>query len=343
MLWGKRRTVRILSIDGGGIRGLIPALVLRYVRDRLRERGAHHDLHQVFDLMAGTSSGGLIVAGLAAPAEDRLRPGKFLTSPANSIDDIVQIYMERGPEIFSRTVFRRLRSLVQAVHEKYSSEPLRQVLEEALGNATLKDALCHLLVTSYDMENGTVFLFKHRPERKDRTEGDLNFYLKDVAQATAAAPTYFEPLRVSPINDSQTRLCLVDGGVFAANPTMCAYIEARKTFTSARRFVILSLGTGIVTKRYPYEEIKTWGYLEWINPGKGAPLSSVMQRGQSECVDHQLNKLPGVDYIRINGFLSEKHYEMDDASPENMVALQDYASRFIEENKEELERFCREV
>ncbi len=341
-MFGKR-TVRILSVDGGGIRGLIPALVLRHLRDRLRERGKHQELHQVFDLMAGTSSGGLIVLALGTPAADHRRPGRFLPCPALSIDRVVSIYREKGQAIFPRSVFRGLRVLTQAVHEKYDTGPFYELLEELFGTATLKDALCHLLVTSYDTQNGTVFLFKHRPQRKDRRDTDPNFYLKDVARAAAAAPTYFEPVLLSPIGDSGTTLCLVDGAVFAANPSMCAYVEARKTFTSARRFLILSLGTGIVTKRYPYEEIKTWGYLEWVNPARGAPLSSVMARGQSECVDHQLSKLPGVDYIRVDGRLSQEHFQMDDADPDHVAALQEYAQRFIHENREALDRFCREV
>jgi patatin-like phospholipase/acyl hydrolase len=336
-------TVRILSIDGGGIRGLIPALVLRHLRHRLRERGINKEFHELFDLMAGTSTGGLIVLGLCAPKPDPRRPGQLLRQVTLSIEDILKIYLEKGQTIFPRSVFHGLRSLGQAVHEKYSSTPIHDLLQELLGEATLRDCLCHLLVTSYDMAKGTVFLFKHRPRRRDRHSSDPDFYLKDVALAATAAPTYFQPVRLKPIGKKDPAMCLIDGGIFAANPAMSAYIEARKTFRFARRFLILSLGTGIVTGRYSCRDINTWGYLEWINPARGAPLLSAMSTGQSECVDHQLRKLPGVKYFRINGELEEEHIQMDDASSENLDALKAAADRIITENETSLDKLCREL
>jgi patatin-like phospholipase/acyl hydrolase len=339
----RKRVVRILSVDGGGMRGIIPALVLRHLEDRLEERGIRRRLHEVFDLMAGTSTGGLIVAALAAPARDPHHPDRFLRSPAIAVGRILEIYLEWGPQIFPRRVFDRLRAVRQAVHERYSSEPLRRLLRESFGDATLKDALCQLLVPAYDMENGTAFFFKHRPERRDRTETDPNYYLRDVALATSAAPTYFEAVPLSPIGDPRTHRCLVDGGVFASNPGLAAYIEARKTFPDAAKYVILSLGTGIVTRCYPCAQMKEWGYLEWISPGRGAPLYGVMTRGQSESVDYQLRKVPDVDYIRIDGVLEDRHTEMDDASPENMLSLQDVAERVISTHQKSLDRFCDEL
>jgi patatin-like phospholipase/acyl hydrolase len=334
-------TVRILSIDGGGIRGLIPAMVLRHLRDCLNKIRVKSEFHELFDLMAGTSTGGLIVIGLSAPQSDPDNPERFLDRPVLSIEDILAIYLEKGQVIFPRSTFHGLRSLEQVIHEKYSSRPIRDLLGEVLGKATLKDSLCHLLVTSYDMVRGTVFLFKNRPQRKDRHQGDPNFYLADIALATSAAPTYFEPILLRPIGRAGKPMCLIDGGIFASNPTLCAYIEARKTFRHAKRFRILSLGTGIVTRRYPCRDINSWGYLEWVNPARGAPLLSAMSTGQSECVDHQLRKLPGVDYFRVNGELAEEHVQMDDASPENLAGLQTAAERIIAENEESLERFCR--
>jgi patatin-like phospholipase/acyl hydrolase len=333
--------VRILSVDGGGIRGLIPALVLRRIRERLDELGVHGEFQELFDLMSGTSTGGLIVIGLSAPKPDPAEPERFLGRAVLSIENILELYLEKGQVIFPRSTFRGLRSLEQVVHKKYSSRPIRDLMEELLGRATLKDSLCHLLVTSYDMARGTVFLFKNRPERKDRHQEDPNFRLAEVALATSAAPTYFEPVRLRSIGGAGEPMCLVDGGIFAANPAMCAYIEARKTFRFARRFQILSLGTGIVTRRYSCGDVNTWGYLEWVNPLRGEPLLSAMSTAQSECVDHQLRKLPGVEYFRINGALAEEHAQMDDAGPENLAGLRAAAERIIAENEESLERFCR--
>ena len=117
-----------------------------------------------------------------------------------------------------------------------------------------------------------------------------DFYMKDVARASSAAPTYFMPAYVSPIG-SEKKYSFVDGGVFANNPAMCAYIEAKKIYPNARKFIILSLGTGVGTRKYSHKQVKDWGYIDWVYPGNGAPLSTMMSRGQCGCVNHQLKKI----------------------------------------------------
>jgi patatin-like phospholipase/acyl hydrolase len=328
----------LLSIDGGGMRGLIPALVLRNIRDRLRARGADAGFHRLFHMMAGTSTGGLICLALSLPAADPERPGVFMASPALSIDDVVDLYAEEGPNIFPPTVFRGLRRVEQVFREKYDSDPVRGLYGKVFGGATLKHSLCHLLIPSYDVERQTVFLFKHRPLRKDRTTSDPDFFLRDVAMATTAAPTYFAPAAVEPVGGGPSRY-LLDGGLYANNPSLCCYIEAKKTFPRAGNLLILSLGTGTFNRDYSHREVRGWGYLEWVSPGRGVPLFSLMTGAQSECVDHQLEKLPGVTYLRLNGPLEER-CELDDAGPRAMRVLRRAAGRIIEENDAALERAC---
>ncbi|MFW6180747.1 MAG: patatin-like phospholipase family protein [Spirochaetota bacterium] len=332
------RTVALLSIDGGGMRGLIPALVLRELRDRLRAGGVDDGFHRLFHMMAGTSTGGLICLALSLPAEDPGRSGGFSHSPALSIDDVVRLYEEMGPEIFPRSVFRGLRKVEQVFREKYASEPAQRIYGKVFGGATLKHSLCHLLIPSYDIERETVFLFKHRPSRREKTGADPNFLLSDVALATTAAPTYFEPARVRPVGGGEPRV-LLDGGIYASNPSMCAYIEAKKTFSRVRNLLILSLGTGSHGNGFSYQDMKSWGYLDWVSPVKGVPLFRTMAGAHSECVDHQLRKLPGVTYVRLNGPLEER-CELDDAGPRAMEVLRKAAGRIIEENGRLLDRIC---
>jgi len=131
--------------------------------------------------------------------------------------------------------------------------------------------------------------------------------------------------------------------LWANNPALIAYIEATKIFPHAKKYIILSLGTGSVHSGYSFDQIKDWGYLEWISPGKGAPLSKIMSSGQSEAVDHQLRRISDVEYFRINGTLEGSSTAMDDASRENIKNLKKVAARIIREHDRDLDTLCSQV
>lgn len=191
--------MRILSVDGGGIRGIIPALVLTEL-ERLTGRPAA----DLFDLVAGTSTGGLIALGISRSGEDG---GSALRA-----EELVGLYEREGPKIFSRSPWRRLTTVEGVLEEKYSSGPLRDVLRRYLGDARLRDALVDVLVPAYDIERRSPHFFKSARAREDP---DRDYAMVDAALATASAPTYFEPALVR--SAASTTAALVDGGVFAVN------------------------------------------------------------------------------------------------------------------------------
>src|SRR5215210_2814838 len=191
--------VRVLSIDGGGIRGIIPALVLAEL-----ERRAGRRTFELFDLIAGTSTGGIVACAVCAP--DPL--------PAS---ELVKLYEEEGPEIFDRSLFQRIRSAEGLLDEKYDDAALDRALERFLGMKRLAETKPDLIVPAYDTALPGPYFFKSSKARETPESDD--FPLSIVARATSAAPTYFEPV------ESGER-SLVDGGVFATNPAMCALAEA---------------------------------------------------------------------------------------------------------------------
>src|SRR5215210_3857653 len=170
-------TMRVLSIDGGGIRGIIPALVLVEL-----ERRAGKRTFELFDLIAGTSTGGILACALCAP--DPL--------PAS---ELVGIYQDRGPEIFDRSLFQRIRSAEGLLDEKYDSAALCRALERFLGQKRLGEARPDLIVPAYDTALPGPYFFKTAKAR-DTPDTD-DFPLSVVARATSAAPTYFEPLEAN--------------------------------------------------------------------------------------------------------------------------------------------------
>ncbi len=334
MHWG--RTVRILSVDGGGVRGLIPALLLKELEQRLTRGNRVPVFSSLFDLMAGTSTGGLIVLGLACPGESR-RKGR---TPLYAPSDLVSFYLNHSADIFPVGRFKALRTVAQAFNEKYDAQGYQVLLNENFKARTLKECLTPLLVTSYDINRGLPHFFKYRRGRQGRD--DLNFRLADVARATSAAPTYFEPAEVHSLEPDVRRFCLVDGSMVANNPALCAYTEARKLFPGARRFVIVSLGTGLNQRRFTYEDVRHWGYLDWVNPVKDVPLFSELSRGQSASVDHMLFRTPGVSYHRLEVPLL-KGVDMDDARPESLAELTHAVDIYLERAQDLLEAVVRDL
>ena len=280
--------LRILTFDGGGIRGLIPALVLAELESRLVARaGDDARICDYFHLFAGTSTGGLIALGLTVP--DPGRPGRPLVDAA----ELAGLYVEDGPRIFHRTLWQRLRTLWGLIGPKYTLGPLEDAVVARLGTGRLAEALREVIVASYDMTDRSPYFFKRWRAREDAAR---NSPVVDAALATAAAPTYFPPREL----DGHA---LVDGGVFAANPVIAAITETLKRTESPGRLetedlMVVSIGTGLHEEGFRAEEIRGWGRLGWILPKRGEPpiLGAVLD-GASDGADHWahmlLNHAPG--------------------------------------------------
>lgn len=324
--------VTILSIDGGGIRGLLPARVLEEIRRRLNTAGERRPFFDLFDMMAGTSTGALIALALSL----RNRDGTERFTAAQ----VVELYERRGTEIFPPSFRSALHTAVQAFRHKYSAEPFERFLLDVFGSESLQGAATNLLVTSFDTEAMQPHCMKRRPGRRDWA-ADPDYYMRDVARASAAAPTYFPPAHISPIGQDAKKFSLIDGAVFANNPSGLAYVESTKIFPAETDFLVVSLGTGDPQQGYRYEEVHSWGYLEWVNPMKGFPIGTIMSAGQSEAVSHQLERMSGVRYIRLNVPLNGCAIAMDDANRKNFSCLARLADRLIEDHDAAIDEACR--
>jgi uncharacterized protein len=285
--------VKALAIDGGGIRGLIPALVLAEI-----ERRTGRGIASMVDLIAGTSTGGIIACGLAKP--DPL-----------SANEIAALYEQDGPKIFDRSALKVITSVNGYLDERYDSAGLVESLRRHLGTARLPEATPPVLLTVYDLEARQALLLSSE---------DVS--MVDAAHATSAAPTYFEPVRIG-------NRTLVDGGVFAINPAVFAYIE-----TDGPE-LLLSLGTGSHTRRLPYDEVKDWGRLEWAEP-----IIDVVFDASADAVDAQLQALADDRYVRLQTRLEEASDDLDDASEANLTALRREAERLIAARDADIDRVC---
>ena len=314
---------KILSIDGGGIRGVIPAVLLTEMEKRTGK-----DVYSLFDLIAGTSTGGILAAGLVAPASLDHEPAS--RGPKFKASDLLALYEEHGKDIFRRSFCDKITSLWGWADEKYPNDGIEAVLESYFGNAELKDALTEILVTSYEIEERQPYFFKSRKAKENPQE--RNHFLRDVARATSAAPTYFEPAEIRTVGAPATRTrYLVDGGVFANDPALCAYAEAIRLGESPDNVLIVSLGTGVATKPIDYDKARDWGKDSWAKP-----VISVMMDGVADSVDYQLRQIvPRTEtrYYRFNAPLREAFADLDAASRANVNALKREAQRILDDQE----------
>ena len=287
--------MKVLAIDGGGIRGLIPALVLAEI-----ERRTGRAVRELVDLVAGTSTGAILACALTRP--DPLPAAR-----------IAELYVEEGPRIFDRSLLKRITSLGGYLDERYDDDGLRAVLEQWLGTSRLADADPALLITVYDIEQRRAVLL--------RRDDDLS--MVEAAHASSAAPTYFEPVRAGDAT-------LIDGGVFAINPAALAYADV-----GGELDVLLSFGTGSMTRPLPFAKVSGWGRLEWAQP-----IIDVVFDGSADSVDLQLSALLQDSYVRLQTPLVEASDDLDDASEENLAALTREAERLIAARDADIDRVC---
>lgn len=337
---------KILSIDGGGIRGIIPCRILQFIESQTRP------VSNVFDLIAGTSTGGIIALGLTKP--------NAMGRNAYSAEQVLQLYTKLGNVIFAKRfekvwwekILSKISKTLDTITQpNFDHAGLETLLKATFDDTPLSKAITNVLITTYEIQHGKPFYFQSRLAKKSAEENKLMW---EIGRSTSAAPTYFMP---SVVNYEGIDQSFVDGGVFANNPAVLAYGEAKELWKQRGAlafdpqvapddndlpFLMLSIGTGTSPHSISLDEAQAWKTKDWIEP----LLSSVFMRSVSESthftMQHLLpdytDKTPR--YIRLNPVIPKENAEMSDASPENIKALIKIAEDYIAENKQKLLAIC---
>jgi len=354
------KKIRILSIDGGGIRGIIPGVILQYLENQLQTLDkSQKKIGDYFDLIAGTSTGGILACAYLVPNDSG--------SARYGANEALNLYLKEGAGIFNNSFLSRVGSAFGFMGPKYDVKPLENDLLDFFGDTLLSSCIKPSMITSYDTVLRKAVFFtsadaKAAPDIPDSYNND--YRLRDVARATSAAPTYFEAAQIKRIGtphappgvtDPNEVLTLIDGGVYANNPGMCAYAEARKTkFSSilndpqkpdnptAREMIIVSLGTGTMERPYPFSQIGDAGEVKWLEP-----ILDILMSSNAETVKYQLHQMfdtlppeDGQDYYRLDPELNGASQEMDDTSPANLNLLNNAGQAFIAKNKDLLDKIA---
>ncbi|MBT0585405.1 patatin-like phospholipase family protein [Alteromonas oceanisediminis] len=295
----------ILSLDGGGIRGAATTQFLCHVENELFAR-KNITLRDCVDFYAGTSTGSIIALALATT---RL-----------SMEDINALYSESN----AQSIFKRNRGWLEfdgINAPKYQAAGKSDVLQRNFENACLNDVATgkHVLAVTYGVEYRRPFVLKST-KAEHRTLRSA-----DVADASSAAPTYF-PTKAMRIGDNEFENWLIDGGVIANNPTLCAIAEARRVWASESfsELRVLSVGTGYRTRKINGPDSAEWGALQWMSKGSIIDILS-----DEMVVAYQaITLIENGNYIRVNAQLKEQpglptapDDAMDDISATNIRKL----------------------
>ncbi len=321
----------VLAIDGGGMRGIIQAVVLAAIEARTGRR-----VGELFDLIGGTSTGGLLALGMTKPDDRGI--------PEFSAGELIDLYVRHGDEIFPRSRLWQIRSLGGVAEERYDEGPLERVLRDRyFGETRLSSATSEVIITSYDLFASHPFIFK-RSYALQRPEWDYPMWW--VGRSTSAAPTYFEPFGIPARLPDEVDHVLVDGGVFANNPTLCAYVEALDLWGADAEISVCSLGTGEKPRRsLTKAQVDGWGAARW------APtiLDTVFD-GVADSVDYQMRVLcrhadgqrPRYRRFQITLPMGVDA-DLDNARPDQVARLRELGEELVELRRDELDALCAEL
>lgn len=352
----KKKEIRyILTIDGGGMRGIVPACIIKEMNEELKKRTAR-PLYSFFDLVAGTSTGALIALGLTSPVdgtslrresgddyrvERKYLKGRFFKkeytetlgyiSRLSDPENFVNLYKEHGTSIFLKKEARGFKKVINIVNrffsDKYDIAPYEEFLSSLYGDVPLSSALVPTMAVSYNLDNGEKFVFRSWDSR--------GYLIREAARASSAAPTYFAPARFID-RVSGEELTLADGGLIANNPILAAYIEAVHLYPDADEYRFLSLSTASASFSMKLEDVSN--NFDWMGPLLGA-YSAANMKISLEGVE----AVPNVKVLRVWENVLKTHLKLDDTSETAVKALEEAAGEIWAREKEQISAFLDEM
>ncbi len=318
----------ILSIDGGGIKGIVSAMLLERLEEKLNLMSGNPGLRlaDCFQLIAGTSTGS-ILAGLLLCPEENGRP-KYKAS------DAVKLYIKHGREIFDRSIIHSVLTVSGFSGAKFSNKNLLAVLQDYMGDTMLSTLVRPCVIPSYNTTDGhPVWFMSH--EAKVYPHKDYPAY--ECIACSSAAPTFFPPYVL--VKDGREAGVFIDGGMVANNPSLLALTEAL-SLTKPEDVTLLSVGNVQKNEALPYKHIDDGGLLNWA-----VPIMSIFIDSSSLTADYSLRSIfssmgKAGDYVRAALTIDGEVPSMDDASDRNIELLCSMGERLTGLMEEKLQGYA---
>ena len=335
----------ILSLDGGGIRGIVPAAVLAYLEDRIQNMMGDNRLRiaNLVDFVAGTSTGSIIGGLMIIPQTTK---NNYVTT-LYTMWEIVQMYFEFGGQVFRKNSFwYDAKTAWGLLGPRFPESNIEAPLLQYMNHYKLKDLLKPCMFSGYDIDKRKVIFYTNADEHQLYSD----YYLKDIVRGSTSIPSIFPPAY---FNEGVRINTIVDGGIFANNPALAAYIEVSKTIfkgddrlkkRETQDILMISLGTGDYAKKsYSYKKTKRWGKAQWI-----VPALDIMATSHSEVTHYEMEKIfaatnSSQNYRRINPPIILGSTNALDASKDNLSKLLKDAQNYTKQNKEILDELAKQI
>lgn len=306
---------KILALDGGGSKGVITLQFLLEI-----ENCTGKNIGELFDLIVGTSAGSIITVALNYPDDS----GGFYYK---SVSDIINLFFELVPDIFSRSLWHKMTTLYGLIGPKYESKNIDKLLDQYFGDIKLNELKNQTLITTAMIEpNVKYFEF-------DSTGKYSETLATYATRCSISAPTFFN---ANTANIDNTEYEFIDGGIGVNNPTLAGYFQAKKIWND-EEIIIVSIGTGYLEKSGIDE--KDSGLLQWA-----VPISDIMIEDTESFADFQIKKLLqlGKEYFRLNVPLTKQESKIDETDPNKLRDLMDKVSLVLDndKNKAAFEEMC---
>ena len=317
--------MKVLSIDGVGVRGIIPARILQEIETRTNK-----PISKLFNIVSGTSTGGLLTLAITKPDGQG--------NPEFSAEYLVRLYMERSKEIFAKpSIIRKIKTGFGLWGSKYDRAAYDEILLQIFKDNLLSQSLCPVFIPIYSLGNSKPFIastyFAARNKEND-------FYLRDIAGAASAAPTYFDPKKFRSPNGT-TIYQGVDGGIYANNPELIGVTGVYLVHPSFEigNIILLSLGTGDTVKNN--QNSGNDGDIGWL---KNKDIIGNMMDAESAIAETAVTAmLKNSNHFRFQLHLPSELADMDNSNHNNLNALLEAAEDFIQQNTYSIDNLCKKL
>lgn len=328
----KDKKKRYLAIDGGGAKGLVSAVYLSYI-----EYQTGVPISKLFDIIAGSSSGGILAAVLSTPKEEDMHLPVDQRRPRYSAFDAMKLYKETSKEIFSSSFLFSLKNLWGLLGPRYDSSKLENLFDE-LADVHAKELLTEVIMTAYNLENQAPETFNSKKEK------DKELKVKEMALATSAAPTFFKPHRIN------GRGLFVDGAVYAPTPANWLLMGIERLVSSGAenlaeelgRTTLVSIGTSSLDpfNSKKYDGAEGWGLIPWL-----MTIFGIFDDGMGDVIDNQSRRLLGDNHYRINVKVKdEQDYPLDLTDRRKVMVLYNKTKQSIlEPDFQDIKKLVRKI
>jgi len=309
----------ILAIDGGGVRGLIPAMILEEI-----EKRTGLPISELFDVVAGSSTGGILASTISAHGESN--------KPKYTASDMAKFYKTLGKDVFKRTLWHKIKTGWGLWGSKYTSEGPIKLTKHLVGDVKVSEGLVDVVITTYDLQKAEPYIISSlNPQHSDVT-------LAEAVLGTTCVPGFFPPSK-SIINDRE--VALVDGSVFAVDPSLSGYVEA---YDGDEEVLLISLGTGETKLDINYDKCKKWGIIQWLFSLKGVQMIFDGLSDSTGSLVKTLVEKNGGKYYRVQVQVSPFMFVgFDSASDKSINKIETVAKKCIEDNNDLINDICRKL